>query len=108
MSVRAKWGALGGAFIALVVPISGWVLAQLVQVGIAPYDETHSFLGVFGLLSVVSLVLLGPVGIVIAAKSFGVRRVPALIALLIVFMPMVAFVSFVCLATLSGTLGNPF
>lgn len=108
MTVRSQRGAAVGAFIALVVPISYRVLAVLVQNGIAPYDQTHALLGTLGLVGVISLVLLGPVGIVIAGRSLGVRGAPGLIALTMGAMPVLAVLWFVCVATLSGTLGNPF
>lgn len=108
MTVRSWRGTVVGAFIALVVPISYWALAVLVQNGIAPYDQIHALLGTLGLVGVISLVLLGPAGIVIAGRSLGVRGAPGLIALTMCAMPVLAVVWFVCVATLSGTLGNPF
>jgi Transposase len=93
---------------ALVVPISYWVLALLVENGIAPYDQTHALFDLLGLLGWISLFLLGPIGIVIAGRSAGVRGALAWLALLIVAIPVLAFVWFVCVATLSGALGNPF
>ena len=108
MTVKSWWGPVVGAFIALVVPISYWVLALLVENGIAPYDQTHSLFDLLGLLGWISLFLLGPIGIVVAGRSAGVRGALAWLALLIVAIPVLAFVWFVCVATLGGTLGNPF
>lgn len=108
MTIKSQRGAAIGAFIALVVPISYWVLAVLVQNGIAPYDQIHALLGTLGLLGLISLVLLGPVGIVITGRSLGVLGAPGLIALTICAVPVLAVVWFVCVATLSGALGNPF
>ncbi len=108
MTVKSWQGLVVGAFIALVVPISSWVLALLVENGIAPYEQTHALFGLFGLLDWISLFLLGPVGIVIAGRSAGVRGVLGWLALLIVALPVFAFVWFLCVATLGGTLGNPF
>src|SRR5665811_2014584 len=45
MTVKSWRGLVVGAFIALVVPISYWVLALLVENGIAPYDQTHALFG---------------------------------------------------------------
>ena len=56
----------------------------------------------------ISLFLLGPIGIVIAGWSAGVRGAPAWLALIIVAVPVFAFVWFVCVASLGGALGNPF
>jgi hypothetical protein len=108
MTVKSRRGLGVGGFIALVVPISYLVLALLVEKGIAPYDQTHSLLDLIGLLGWISLFLLGPVGIVIAGRSAGVRGAGAWLGLTIVAVPVFAFVWFVCVATLSGALGNPF
>ncbi len=107
MTVKAWRGLVVGAFIALVVPISYWVLALLVENGIAPYDQTHSLLNLLGLISL-SEVLLGPIGILIAGRGAGLRGAIAWLALIIVGVPVLAFIWFLCVATLSGALGNPF
>ncbi|MEO6060216.1 MAG: hypothetical protein ABIQ05_09660 [Candidatus Limnocylindria bacterium] len=96
-----------GAFIALVVPISYWVLALLVENGIAPYDQVRPQLDVLGFISL-SEILLAPIGIVIAGRSAGVRGAIAWIALIIVGIPVLALVWLLSVATLSGALGNPF
>ena len=109
MTVKSRRGVLVGAFIALVVPISYLVVALLVENGIAPYDQTHDlFLGPLSVLGWISLFLLGPIGIVIAGRSAGVRGALAWLALLIVALPVSAIVWFMCVATLGGALGNPF
>ena len=108
MTAKSWRSVMVGASIALVVPISYWVLALLVENGIAPYDQTHALFDLIGLLGWISLFLLGPIGIVIAGRSAGVRGALAWLALLIVAIPVLAFVWFVCVATLSGALGNPF
>jgi hypothetical protein len=109
MTVKAGRGVLVGAFIALVVPISYFALALLVENGIAPYDQTHDlFLGPLSVLGWISLFLLGPIGIVIAGRSAGLRGAAAWLGLIVAAVPAVAFVWFVCVATLGGALGNPF
>jgi hypothetical protein len=104
---RSWHGLVIGAFIALVVPISYLVLAVLVGKGIAPYDQTHSLLNLFGWISL-SEILLGPSGIVIAGRSADLRGAIAWLALIIWAVPVLAFVWFLSVATLSGALGNPF
>jgi|GEM_PF-2433406 hypothetical protein len=108
MTAKSWRSVMVGASIALVVPISYWVLASLVENGIAPYDQTHALFDLIGLLGWISLFLLGPIGIVIAGRSAGVRGALAWLALLMWALPVFAFVWFVCVATLSGALGNPF
>src|SRR5450756_2192079 len=84
------------------------VYKRQVENGIAPYDQTHALFGLLGLLGWISLFLLGPIGIVIAGRSAGVRGALAWLALLMWALPVFAFVWFVCVASLSGALGNPF
>ncbi len=107
MTVKSRRGVGIGAFIALVVPISYWVLALLVENGIAPYDQVRPQLDVLGFISL-SEILLAPIGIVIAGRSAGVRGAIAWIALIIVGIPVLALVWLLSVATLSGALGNPF
>ncbi len=107
MTVKAWRGFAIGALTALVVPISFWVLALLVEKGLAPYDQTHSLLNLFGWISL-SEILLAPSGIVIAGRSAGLRGAIAWLALIIWAVPVLAFVWFLSVATLSGALGNPF
>ncbi|HEY5434707.1 MAG TPA: hypothetical protein VIK13_05700 [Candidatus Limnocylindrales bacterium] len=108
MTFESRRGVLVGAFIALFVPTSDLLLAQLVGSGIAPYEQTRSLLDVIGLLAWTSLLLLGPIGIVVAGRSGGVRGAINWLVLLIVALPAYAVVWFVCVATVSGALGNPF
>jgi MFS family permease len=90
MTFESRRGVLVGAFIALFVPTSDLLLAQLVGNRIAPYEQTRSLLDVIGLLSWTSLFVLGPIGIVIAGRSGGVRGALAWLALLIVALPLYA------------------
>ena len=108
MKVGSWRGIVVGAFIALVVPISEWVIAMLLDNGIASYDQARPLLDLFGLLAWTSLFVLGPVGIVIAGRSAGVRGASAWFALIIVAIPLYVFGWFACIATLSGAMGNPF
>jgi hypothetical protein len=108
MSIRSGRGVALGGFIALGVPVSFWLLAALVAGGIAPYDQVRSALDVIGLLGWASLFVLGPAGILIAGKSAGVSNAASWIALMVVAVPVFVILWFVGVATLSGTLGNPF
>ena len=105
---RSAIGVAVGAFIALVGPVSFWLLAKLLDGGIAPRDQIRPYLDVIGLLGWVSLGLFGPIGIVIVGRSAGVRRVESWIALLVIALPSFAVLWFVSIAMLSGALGNPF
>ena len=108
MTIKSRRGLLVGVLVALVVPAADLLLAQLVGHGIAPYAQARSLLDVIGLLSWASLFVLGPVGIVVAGWSGGVRNAFAWLVLLVVALPVYVVVWFVCVATVSGALGNPF
>jgi hypothetical protein len=108
MSTRSRARVVVGASVALVGPVSFWLLASLLQDGIAAKDQIRPFLDVIGLLGWVSLGLLGPMGIVIAGRSAGVTGVAGWIAVLAVGLPCFAAFWFVSMAMLSGGLGNPF
>jgi hypothetical protein len=103
----SRRGCLLGLALALGIPVSYLLLAFLVQNGIAPYDPVHALLGPLSTIALIGL-LLAPIGVGIAGWSAGVRS-PVLLAVLVVAaVPVLAFVWFMCAATLSGALGNPF
>jgi hypothetical protein len=106
VTARSPQRVLIGALIALVLPISYWGVAQLVQVGIVPFDFLHPLLGTFAVLSFAEL-LLGPLGLYVAGHAAGVRG----LGWLLVFffgIPVLALISLDCVFTLSGALGEPF
>jgi hypothetical protein len=105
--VRSRPGIFLGVVIAIFVPISYVILSQLVQAGIAPYEGTHSLLGLFGLIGWISLFGLGPLGLVIAGWSAGIRGVGAWIVTIILGLPLLVVIWLVGVVSLSGTLGNP-
>lgn len=106
MTAKVRRDVFAGLFIALGVPLACWLLALLIEKGIAPYDPLHALLDQLGLLSL-SEVALGPIGILIAGRSAGLRGA-ALVVLVIVAAPGLALAWFVGAASLSGSLGNPF
>lgn len=107
MMVRSRRGVALGVVTVLSVPIAFLVLAVLVQNGIAPYDPIHAQINGIGLIGWVSLAVLGPVGIVVAGWSAGVRGVLAWLAVVIVFGPLFIALWLMSVVTISGSLGNP-
>jgi hypothetical protein len=107
VAVTSRPGVLVGVVIALAIPVSYWVLAALVSKGIAPYDQVKALLGPLSVIALFEL-LLGPVGIAIAGWNAGIRNAIVWLALFIVAVPLLAFVWFLCVVTLSGALGEPF
>ena len=107
MTVKSWRGVAAGAFIALVVPIACLVLALVVQLGIVPQDQMHELLNPVFELSMVEIIL-APVGIAIVGISAGLRGPIAWLGLIIVAVPLLAFIWFYCVATFSGALGDPF
>ena len=106
--MRSRTGVAVGALIALIVPMAAVVLAQLVDLRIAPYGLVQDWFPTMGGLLWASLLILGPVGIVVAGWSAGLRGWARWLALLVVSLPLYAFCWFGSAARFSGTMGNPF
>jgi hypothetical protein len=107
MTIRSRRGLIAGLGIAFIVPVSSLLIPVLIENGIAPYDATRSLLDVFGFLTWASLAVLGPLGIVIAARSVGVRGVLGWLATLMLAGPAYIALWFAGAVSLSGALGNP-
>jgi hypothetical protein len=105
-TLRSWRVAAGGVLLALLVPILCLALAWLLGSGLVSYDQLRALVTPwFGL--VLAEVLLGPIGVGIALWSVGLRGT-ALAALIVLFLPVLVIVWFLCLATLSGAMGDPF
>lgn len=102
----SRRGMLAGLVIVFGVPLLYWLLAMLIDAGIASYDAVRPHLDELGLVSL-SEVVLGPLGIVVAGRSAHVHGV-AWILLFLVALPSALVVWFIGVASLSGALGNPF
>ncbi|HEY5276079.1 MAG TPA: hypothetical protein VIK38_06020 [Coriobacteriia bacterium] len=103
-----SWRGLGvGAFIALVVPISFLVLARLAEAGITPSDQMHTLVPLLDTI-LFSGVLLGPIGIVVAGRSVGIRGALGWLVLMIVTVPALAYLWFISALLYSGATGRPF
>jgi hypothetical protein len=106
--VRSRRGVVVGLCIAFAVPVLSLLIPILIEIGIASSEATQSMLNVFGFLSWASLAVLGPLGIVIAARSGGVRGVLGWLAVLVLAGPAYLAIWFFGAVSLSGALGNPF
>ncbi len=107
MRVKSWRGVVVGAFIALVLPLSTLLFASLILNGIVHVNREGSFMQTLTTIELTEI-FLGPIGIVVAGTSAGLRGAVAWLALIIVAVPVLAFVWFLCAATLSGALGSPF
>jgi hypothetical protein len=107
MTMRSRLGVIFGAFIALVVPVSFGIYAYLLGNGIVALEAEPSTMEALTSIALTEL-LLGPIGIVIAGMAAGLRRMSAWVSLFVVAVPGLAIFWFICVATLSGALGNPF
>jgi len=108
MTIRSRRGVAAGASLALIVPLGSLLLAQLVEARVLPYDDVRALLNAIGTLSWLSLAVLGPAGIAIAAWSAGVRGIAAWIVLYVVAAPAYIMLWFWSAVTISGALGSPF
>ena len=106
MSVKTWPGVTGGAFVALVVPTAMLLAAKLIEGGIPLIERGPDTMQTLTNIALSEL-LLGPVGIAIAGKAAGLG-VLGWVLLIVVAVPVLAFVWFLCAATLSGALGSPF
>jgi hypothetical protein len=107
MTVRRWWGLWAGVFVALVVPASYYVLALLVQSGTVHLETRDDGMQTITAIAL-SEAILGPLGIVVAGISAGLRSAVGWFVLLLVGLPGLFFVWFLCVATLSGAMGAPF
>ncbi len=107
MTVQS-WRGLGvGAFIALVLPISYAVLGRLLEVGIVPRNQVHPFLPLLDSILFPYGVLLGPIGVVVAGRSAGVRGAAGWLVLMIVTVPALACLWIFSILLYSGATGRP-
>ncbi len=103
-AVKSWQGTAVGACIALVVPMAFFLLALLLKIGVVPSDQMHAPLLT---LIMFSEVLLGPIGIVIAGWSAGVRGFVPWLFLIIVAAPLVGAVWIVSVLFFGGATGSP-
>lgn len=104
-TVRSWRGVAIGALIALVVPLFIFVLILLVNVGALSADQVDVPWVTWIL---VSEVVIGPIGIVIAGWSAGVRSMAGWILLLITAVPLLAGVWLAAALMYGGATGSPF
>jgi hypothetical protein len=107
MAVRSWGGVIAGAAVALVVPISYRIFAQLLEAGVVRVEREGPIMQTLTTIALTEL-LLGPIGVAIAGRALGLRSPVAWLVLFVVTIPVLAVVWFICFATLSGALGRPF
>jgi DNA-directed RNA polymerase subunit RPC12/RpoP len=108
MAVTSWRGLWVGAFIALVVPTYYLVLARLVEVGIVSSDQVHTLVHSLDTILFPWGVLLGPIGVVVAGRSAGIRGVFGWFVLMFVAVPALASLWLFSVLVYSGATGRPF
>jgi hypothetical protein len=104
-----SWRGLGiGAFIALVVPASYLVLARLLEVGIVSRDQVDPLVPLLDGILLPWGVLLGPIGVVVAGRSAGIRGAFGWIILIVLTVPALASLWLAGVFAYSGATGRPF
>jgi hypothetical protein len=96
--------AIGG-LIALVVPAFIFVISLLVNIGALSADQVDVPWVTWIL---VSEVVIGPIGIVVAGWSAGVRGMPGWVLLVITAVPLLAAVWLASAFMFGGATGSPF
>ena len=107
MHTLTRPGVIGGLLIALALPVLNLIVAQLWERQIVTFDPDGA---VIGALQATPLweVFLGPIGIVVAGRSAGIRNPLTWFALFVVAVPVLAVVWFVGVASVGGLAGEPF
>jgi hypothetical protein len=108
MTIRLRRGLIAGLGVAFVVPVSSIAIADLVVNKVIAFETARPLLDVFGMLTWATLAVFGPVGIVIAARSAGIRGPTAWAAVAVLAFPAYLALWFAGAVSLSGALGNPF
>jgi hypothetical protein len=103
------WRGLGiGAFVALVVPISYLVLARLVEAGIMSSDQVQTLVHPLDSILFPWGVLLGPIGVVVAGRSAGIRGAFGWFVLMVVAVPVLTSLWLGSVMAFGSATGNPF
>ena len=107
MSGKSWRGLAIGALIAIIVPASFGIFGLLLQAGVIQFERDENTME---RLTTIALTegFLGPIGIVVAGRSAGLRHPLTWLGLFIVAVPLLAVLWFPGVATLSGALGSPF
>jgi hypothetical protein len=106
MTVRSWGGVIAGVVVALLVPISYRVFAQLLEAGVVRVEREGSIMQTLTTIAFTEL-LLGPIGVAIAGRALGLRSPVAWLVLFGLTIPVLAVVWLICFLTLSGALGRP-
>jgi hypothetical protein len=101
-----SWRGVGiGGCIALAVPAFIFVLSLLVNIGVLSADQVD-LPWITWIL--VSELVIGPIGIMVAGWSAGVRGMPGWVLLLITAVPLLAGVWVASALIFGGATGSPF
>src|SRR3954466_12281458 len=109
--VSRSWrGVMGGAVIALALPIAYSAYALLLSSGIVPVTRTGFVSALLSslTLNVLAELVLGATGVAIVGWAARIQNGWALLAMWIVALPLLAIVWFLSYATLGGAMGSPF
>lgn len=107
MQTLRRPGLILGVLIALAVPFSSLVVAFLWDNGMLALEPNGAFVQTLQAAAPWELIL-GPVGIVVAGRSAGLHGFLAWLGLIVIAVPVLAFVWFVGVAYLGGLAGEPF
>lgn len=103
---RSRGGFLLGAVVALSVPIASLVVGYASKAGLVHLNvDAQGMVGVN--LAELSVIVLGPIGIVIAGRSLGARGGLAWFVVIVVAAPLVAFAWLIGRIYLSNAAGFP-
>lgn len=105
MTARPLLGLVAGAFVALALPLLYWILGLGLERDLLTEDQVRPLASVLTSVAPAEL-LLGPVGILLAGRSAGIRRTGGWVVVALTIAPVLAVVWLLGLLTLGGALGS--
>ena len=107
MRTLTRPGVVGGFLLALWLPVLNLIVAFLWERQIVTFDPDGAVIGALQGTFLWEL-FLGPIGIVVAGRSAGIRSPLTWFALFWVAVPVLAVLWFVGVASVGGLAGEPF
>jgi hypothetical protein len=107
MRTLTRPGVIAGLLIALALPLVNLIVAQLWERQIVTFDPDGPVIGVLQ-ATFLWEAFLGPIGLVVAGRSAGIRSPLGWFNVFAVGIPVLAWLWFIGVASVGGQAGEPF